>query len=224
MLDQFRNKAELRKFQLFACACCRQITALCESRAKEFMEDSQIVYALEFIETAIDDHRVLSHLARVRGNARKAARERRGRIVNEVFAAGQTVDFAIDTLEFATNSAVHNLACNTARYAVYTQSIVPAGDPDLRRASQAKMKQVHLVRDIFGNPFRPVTLDHAWLTGDVFAIAEAIYADRAFDRMPILGDALEDAGCANADILDHCRLPGEHVRGCWVVDLLLAKK
>jgi hypothetical protein len=80
------------------------------------------------------------------------------------------------------------------------------------------------IREIFGNPFRPVTLDPAWLTPTVLALANGIYADRAFDRMPILADALEEAGCENDDILLHCRQPGEHVRGCWVVDLVLGKK
>lgn len=81
-----------------------------------------------------------------------------------------------------------------------------------------------LGRDIFGNPYRPRTIDPTWLTSTVVALAEGIYADRAFDRMPILADALQDAGCDNADILDHCQLPGEHVRGCWVIDALLGKE
>jgi hypothetical protein len=86
-------------------------------------------------------------------------------------------------------------------------------------------RQAHLARDIFGNPFRHVAFDPSWLTNNVRALAQAIYADRAFDRMPILADALEDAGCTNQDILEHCRGGGggEHVRGCWVIDLLLAK-
>ena len=58
----------------------------------------------------------------------------------------------------------------------------------------------------------------------VVSIAAAIYADRAFDRLPILADALEEAGCTNADVLLHCRQPGDHVRGCWVVDLVLGKE
>ncbi len=62
-----------------------------------------------------------------------------------------------------------------------------------------------------------------WLTANVQAVAQAIYDERAFDRLPILADALEDAGCDNADILNHCRQPGEHVRGCWAVDLVLQK-
>jgi hypothetical protein len=85
-------------------------------------------------------------------------------------------------------------------------------------------RHVALLRDIFGNPFRPVTVDPAWLTVTVVSLATAIYDDRAFDRLPILADALEDAGCDQADILNHCRQPGEHVRGCFVVDLVLGKE
>jgi hypothetical protein len=58
----------------------------------------------------------------------------------------------------------------------------------------------------------------------VARLARGIYDDRAFDRLPILADALEDAGCHDTAILDHCRQPGPHVRGCWVVDLLLGKE
>ncbi len=78
-----------------------------------------------------------------------------------------------------------------------------------------------VVRDILGNPFRPLTLDPSWLTSAVLLLARGIYDERAFDRMPILADALRDAGCDSPDILDHCRDPnGVHVRGCWVVDLV----
>ena len=89
---------------------------------------------------------------------------------------------------------------------------------------QERQEQVRLVLDIFGNPFRPSTSNLSWLTSTVRGLAEGIYADRAFDRMPILADALEDAGCDHADILAHCRGDGPHVRGCWVVDLLLGKE
>jgi hypothetical protein len=84
-----------------------------------------------------------------------------------------------------------------------------------------------LLRDIFGNPSRRVAVDAAWLSwrdGTIPKLAEAIYEDRAFDRLPILADALEDAGCTDADLLHHCRGPGPHIRGCWVVDLLLEKE
>ncbi len=81
-----------------------------------------------------------------------------------------------------------------------------------------------LIRDIFSNPFRPVVFDPRWQSETVVALATGIYAERAFDRMPILADALEEAGCNHADILTHCRGDGPHVRGCWVVDLVLGKQ
>jgi hypothetical protein len=80
------------------------------------------------------------------------------------------------------------------------------------------------VRDIMGNPFCPVVLNPEWATCNVVGLGKAIYDERAFDRMPILADALEDAGCTNADILDHCHAGGAHVRGCWVVDLVLGRE
>ena len=89
---------------------------------------------------------------------------------------------------------------------------------------QAKQLHCRLFRDVFGNPFRPVTLDPSWLTPSVRLLAEDIYADRAFDRLPILSDALQDAGCENDDILSHCLGGGPHVLGCWVVDLVLNKE
>jgi hypothetical protein len=84
--------------------------------------------------------------------------------------------------------------------------------------------QCVLVRDIFGNPFRPATFDAAWRTSTAVALARGMYESRDFSAMPILADALQDAGCDNDDILNHCRDPhATHVRGCWVVDLVLGK-
>jgi hypothetical protein len=77
------------------------------------------------------------------------------------------------------------------------------------------------VRDIFGNPFRPVAFSPEWRTDTALTLARQMYEAREFGAMPILADALQDAGCDNPDILDHCRGPGPHVRGCWVVDLVL---
>lgn len=79
-------------------------------------------------------------------------------------------------------------------------------------------------RCVFGHPIRPFTIDPAWLAwndGAARKIAHAIHHEGAFDLYPILGDALEDAGCDSADVLGHCRGEGSHVRGCWVIDLLL---
>ncbi len=80
-----------------------------------------------------------------------------------------------------------------------------------------------LLRDVIGNPYRPAKCHPDWLTSDVLALARGIYEERAFDRMPILADALQDAGCDNDDILNHCRDHGTHVRGCWGIDLILDK-
>jgi hypothetical protein len=80
-----------------------------------------------------------------------------------------------------------------------------------------------LVLCIFGNPFRPASFRSEWRTSTVLGLAESIYAWRAFDRLPILADALEDAGCDDKDMLTHCRTDPEHARGCWVVDLILGK-
>ncbi|HVL13620.1 MAG TPA: hypothetical protein VM529_13715 [Gemmata sp.] len=84
---------------------------------------------------------------------------------------------------------------------------------------------IHVLHDIFGPlPFRDVPVAPAWLTSDVTALARGVYVEKAFDRMPILADALQDAGCDNDEVLNHCRAAGwEHVRGCWVIDLLLGK-
>lgn len=84
-------------------------------------------------------------------------------------------------------------------------------------------EQAGLFRDIFGNPFRPVAFDPGWRTSTVAALAEQMYGSRDFPPMPILADALQDAGCDNEDVLAHCRGAGPHVRGCWGVDLLLGK-
>jgi hypothetical protein len=80
-----------------------------------------------------------------------------------------------------------------------------------------------LLRELFANPFRPVTFGPAWRTSSAVELARTIYQNRAFERMPELAGALEEAGCTDPDILGHCRGPREHVRGCWVVDLLLGK-
>jgi len=84
--------------------------------------------------------------------------------------------------------------------------------------------QAHLLRDIFGNPFRPVAFDHRWRSESAVSLARTAYETRNFTLLPILADALEEAGCDHLDVLTHCRDPnGIHVRGCWVVDWVLRK-
>jgi hypothetical protein len=94
----------------------------------------------------------------------------------------------------------------------------------LREREGERAAQADLFRDVAGNPFRPVTADPSWQTSDALLLARGIDRERAFDRLPILADALQDAGCDSDDILNHLRDPrAVHARGCWVVDLVLGK-
>jgi hypothetical protein len=111
-----------------------------------------------------------------------------------------------------------------------TQDVVPPHEVDWRvhqlvvaKSSEWITECCSLVRDIFGNPFRPVAFSPEWRTTTAVAIAQGMYESRDFGPMPLLADALQDAGCEQPDILDHCRGPGPHVRGCWVVDGVLGK-
>jgi hypothetical protein len=98
-------------------------------------------------------------------------------------------------------------------------------DPALGKCSAAEARaQCGLIRDIFGNPFRPVECAAEWRTDTAVSLARQMYESREFSAMPILADALQDAGCDNDDMLNHCRGSGPHVRGCWVVDLVLGKE
>jgi hypothetical protein len=91
----------------------------------------------------------------------------------------------------------------------------------LRAAARA---QADLFRDVLGNFFRPLAVEPSWRTAAVAGVAKAIYEDYRFEELPVLGDALEEAGCRNQDLLGHCRQPAQHTRGCWVVDLLLNRE
>jgi hypothetical protein len=95
--------------------------------------------------------------------------------------------------------------------------------PGNKGASHFKKGQNRCLESNRGNPFRPVAVDPSWLTPTAVALAGAISAERALDRMPVLADALEEAGCDHPDVLAHCRSDGPHVRGCWVVDMVLGK-
>lgn len=84
--------------------------------------------------------------------------------------------------------------------------------------------QCDLVRDIFGNPYRPVAFSPQWRTGTALALARRVYEARDFGALPILADALQDAGCDSGELLDHLRGPGPHVKGCWALDLVLGRE
>ena len=95
---------------------------------------------------------------------------------------------------------------------------------DARAYADQGRPMMAILRCSFGNPFRPVTADPRWLSSTAVTLARTIYEGRAFDRLPILADALEEAGCDVSALLDHCRGDGPHVRGCWVVDLLTGRE
>jgi len=99
----------------------------------------------------------------------------------------------------------------------------PEPELSMRLWRAERQHQANILRCIFGIPFHPVTADPSLLTSTALTLANGIYDDRAFDRLPILADALEEAGCTDREILGHLRGPGPHVRGCWCVDLLLGK-
>jgi hypothetical protein len=116
---------------------------------------------------------------------------------------------------FMAADMAYRVPCNSGWYAV--EWTIGNWSPPLASA-------VPIIRDIFGNPFRLVALDPGWRTPKVMAVAQATYDERAFDRLTVLADALDEAGCDNADILAHCRGPGPHVRGCWALDLILERQ
>jgi hypothetical protein len=105
----------------------------------------------------------------------------------------------------------------------YVSFEVGSGLPEWR-ADCAGADAAQLIRDVFGNPFRPVAFAPAWRTDTAVALARQMYESRDFGVMPILADALQDAGCDSADVLDHCRGPGPHARKCWVCDLVLGNE
>jgi len=195
-LTQWRDlRISKRKRRLYVCGCCRLIwDRLTDPRCRD---------AVLLAERFADGKATRSQLVDAERRARVVADSRTGFFQNaawEVVAASNDWDFAIWRL--------------FPRYGICT------GDRQL--GARATL----LFRDIIGNPFRIVFVLQEWLDWNdrtAIKIAQTIYEERAFDRMPILADALEEAGCTSADILDHCRQPGEHTRGCWLVDLLLGK-
>ena len=185
-----------RKLRLFALACCERIeTTLAHPLSRRAM--LLVGRHAEGLATAADV-RALSHQLMAEFNARRAGNR---------YDAG---DADIAAAYYMTLKVFPALAATSALAVV----------PD---RSEERLSQTRLVHCVFGNPFRPFSVDPAWLTSTVVALAEGIYAEWAFDRMPILADALQDAGCENADVLNHCRGDGPHVRGCWLVDLLTGR-
>jgi hypothetical protein len=222
MLREYPIAWNERKVRLFWCACLRRVWDLVTDERTR-----RVVELVENMSEGMGDA-LRSEIEAVR---RHFARDNLGTFTRHPDCFPYDPDYWKLGLYVQTPPApLLALVARAAEHVV--GSAIPRSDHVKRLVSWFKLRddaeaaerarQAELIREVFGNPFRRVDVS-PWLTSDVLALARGIYDDRAFDRMPILADALQDAGCDNVNVLDHCREPGEHVRGCWVVDLLLGK-
>ncbi len=131
--------------------------------------------------------------------------------------------------EIEDGTVIADCTAENAAWGAAKHGAIPPDDDGLSRIFNAQVFvekgiQCNLLHCVCANPFRPVALDSTWLTSNVIGLAQTIYEERDFNRLPILADALEEAGCSEVATLEHCRGTGLHVRWCWVVDLLLGKE
>ncbi len=200
MLNFLTGKASERKFRLFACACCRRIWHL--------ITEPALQSAIHIAEKYADGKATTKAAAKAAIGLDAGASSVRAAVFSAVSLEGRPAYGAA-------------IAARGAVVAALTHS--EWGEADDAPASEFQ-KQADYLRDLIGpTAFRSVPIEPEWLTASVRALAQDFYEERASEVLPILADALEDAGCTNADILSHCRIPGPHVRGCWLVDLLLNK-
>lgn len=216
MLAVLRRKAKpsARKLRLFSVAACRCLDAFFDEHARQ---------ALDVAEQFADGLASLEELTAVHHTALVPNRPRPPR---RTFAERQAAarEIAIishgwDSIEGATR--VDQAVPSRVTFAAKICELVPPDSP--RGVAFDPVVLSKMFRDVFVNPFRPVPFNAAWTTQTVSNLAQTIYEEHAFDRLPILADALEEGGCTDADFLAHCRGDGIHVRGCWVVDLILGK-
>jgi hypothetical protein len=198
------------------------LAAACLRRVWDWLVDPRTRNAVETAERFADGRASEAELRAAREEGRQLFSEPEGLLPREphwkVYAlpaeAACIEESVIDTIMYVSDA--------TAWSKVDTPQAV---------SEPKEQAQAQLVRDIFGNPFRPVALDAGWLTPTARALAQAAYNDRLLpsghldpERVKILADALEEAGCTKAGVLGHLRSPAAHVRGCWAVDLVLAKE
>lgn len=200
-----RCRVSDRKLRLFAVACHRRLWGL--------LRDERSRRAIEVAERYADGLATESELRAADQDADTAFARWSARLTanaNLVIACWKVAGEAARNTLRNCSTAGHD---HSFRFWTYG-----------RRGAEARQAHCELLRDIVGNPFCPAICDPSWLTSDVATLAQGIYAVRAFDRAPILADALQDAGCESALILDHLRGAGQHARGCWAIDLLLGMK
>jgi hypothetical protein len=200
LFDVVAPTATERKMRLLACACCRRIWRLLTERSRRAVEAAERFADGELSAGELEKYHAdaFAVFAQVRG----AVQDRRAAdpALAATYAARTTTD------------SIHGflLGAEAARSAAEGDD-VPAP------------WQCALLRDII-NPFWQGAIEPSWLAwegGTVTRLARSIHAEQDFGRLPVLGDALEEAGCSDQVLLDHCRSGHEHVRGCWLVDLLL---
>lgn len=211
------REKDARLLRLFAVACTRAAMKLVPS-------SPQLESVADAAESFADGSLTQDMLTKTR-RVLKTAEKELGPVTDEnsrvnVGPREEATFEILRALDRATGSKV--TYCASAEFAQL--AFAAFARPAYQKGSErAELQQVVLAREIFGNPFRPVAFDPTWRTADTLGIAARMYESRDFAAMPILADALEEAGCTNADVLLHCREPGVHVRGCWVVDLVLGK-
>jgi len=208
MLEFLLGKASERKLRLFAVACARRILPL--------LTDPRSRHALEAAELFVDGQTTKRQLKAARQAAVTACREFQGTDENRY-----PKEVACWSADGSAQKAAERASADLL-WALASEKI-----EDFGPAWNAGLLTIlGDLRDIFGNPCRPVALDPAWRTwhdGTIVQLAQAIYEERAFDRLPILADALEEAGCTDAELLGHLRGIGPHSRGCWAVDAILGR-
>jgi hypothetical protein len=230
MLEFLRGKASDRKLRLFAVACCKRVWL--------FLKDARTRKAVEVAEAFAEGLLSAEDLSDAGLEATRVVAPPEFRFV-PLDSAGQAVDKASNAAVMTCSTPDNDMADCTGAVSGYCSSAAAylgheegfADWHDQRLVAKMRLEfNVHswLLRELFGPlPFRPVNLPLPILTWNdrtVPRIAEGIYAERAFGRLPILHDALLDAGCADEALLAHCRKPEGHVRGCWALDLILGKE
>jgi hypothetical protein len=222
MLEFLRGRASDRKLRLFAVENARLVMNwLVDPNSKTAVEASeQVAEGVSTVGLLVQMYTAAWDVVPLAtGHLRVCAARAAARTVEEeaylaaLFTTNEIVGFYWELQDIQLEEQEAELVSEDDRCRAYAMG-----------KNQADSLMTNFLRDIFGNPFRPVLLDPAWLSSTVKQLAQTIYEERAFDRLPVLGDALEDAGCTNQDILTHCRQPGIHVRGCWALDLVLAKE
>ena len=233
MLEHLRGKVSDRKVRLFAVACCRRVWASLEH--EEFRE--AVRKAEAYADGLVDRAEMLEAHERARPIfVKRLGRDNGpcGALTASAFPAPRKSIFEriADALDDPwwedelDRGDPMGPALVTARHAARAAADLQGSKQALYEAAtiDEHREQTALVRCLFGNPFRPRPARGPWLTAEVRALADAIYAERAFERMASLALALEHSGCPSVAAIEHGRSGTQHARGCWVVDLLLGKE